>query len=318
MKTRGAVLLLVFVGACGGGGGEKAPTFMPVAVTNDADVYTVQLGDLKMVVDGARGAHVAEFSLFGTNVLVSRDQNRNTYGSVYWPSPQSSWCAAGGACWPPAAAIDGQPYTGGIDAGSVMLLSDVASLGGVADAMIKVGKIFTPVPEHGAVDITYVLDATTVSVPLAPWQLSRVMTGGITFFGQGTGDVTYTQDSDPTFAVTDGAGDRWYASAPVSHDSKAFADGTGWLAHVTSDRMLYVMSFPDLQPADAAPGEAEIEVYTNRDYVEIEGQGALTTTQPGNATVWTVRWKLRRLPAGVPVEAGNAALAAFTASVLAE
>jgi hypothetical protein len=313
-----AMFLAVAAGACGGGGGEKAPVYTPVSVTNDGDVYTLQLGDLKMVVDGARGAHVAEFSLFGTNVLLTRDQNRNTYGSVYWPSPQASWCAAGGGCWPPPAAIDEQAYTGSIDTGSVGLISGVASLGGVADAMLTVGKIFTPVPEHGAVDITYVLNPTTASVVLAPWQLSRVLTGGITFFGQGSGDVTYTQDSDPTFAVTDGAGDRWYASAPVSHDSKAFADGTGWLAHVTPDRMLYLMSFPDLQPADAAPGEAEIEIFTNRDYVEIEGQGPLATVVPGNAMLWTVRWKLRRVPAGTPIEAGNAELAAFAAVVLAE
>src|SRR6516165_10463754 len=101
-------LALACAGACGGGG--KTPTYTPVTVTNDGTLYTLQLGDLEMVVDGSRGARVTEFSLFGTNVLVTRDQN-GTYGSTFWPSPQSSWCAAGGGCWPPPAAIDSGPYT---------------------------------------------------------------------------------------------------------------------------------------------------------------------------------------------------------------
>ena len=69
--------------------------YTPVSITNDGTLYTLQLGDLKMVVDGSRGARVTEFSLFGSNVLVTRDQN-GTYGSTFWPSPQASWCAAGG------------------------------------------------------------------------------------------------------------------------------------------------------------------------------------------------------------------------------
>ena len=59
------------------------------------------------------------------------------------------------------------------------------------------------------------------------------------------------------------AGALWYASGPVTHDSKAFADGTGWLAQVTPERLLYLVSYPDIQPTDAAPGEAEIELFTN-------------------------------------------------------
>jgi len=252
-------------------------------------------------------------------VLLTRDQSHDTYGSVYWPSPQASWCAAGGGCWPPPAAIDGQPYMA-IDAtNSIQLTSAGATLGGLAGSAIAVGKQFTPVPEHGAVDITYTLTntSTTVPVSLAPWQLARVLTGGLTFFGAGSGDVTYTLDSDPTFALTDAAGDHWYASAPVTHDSKAFGDGAGWIAHATSDRLLFLTSATDIQPGDAAPGEAEIELFTNRDYVEIEEQGAVVAVDPGAVMTWTVRWKLRRVPGGTAIAPGDA-LAAFASSVLAE
>jgi hypothetical protein len=118
--------------------------------------------------------------------------------------------------------------------------------------------------------------------------------------------------------VTEGAGDLWYAPAPVHHDSKVFADGAGWLAQVTPDRLLYATSFPDIQPADAAPGEAEIEVFTNTSYVEMEAQGAFTAIAPGDSLTWTVRWKLRRLPGSTTVTSGNADLASLASAALAE
>src|SRR5262245_32367067 len=87
-------LLLACAGACGGAG-DKPISFTPVAATTDGRLYTLTLGDLKMVVDAMKGARITEFSLRGKNALVTHDENSN-YGGTYWPSPQSSWCAAGG------------------------------------------------------------------------------------------------------------------------------------------------------------------------------------------------------------------------------
>jgi hypothetical protein len=306
-------------GACGGGG-DKAISYTPVSATSAGSLYTLKLGDLKMVVDASAGAHITEFSLVGSNVLVTQDDNAN-YGSTYWPSPQSSWCTAGGGCWPPIAAIDNEAYTGSIDStNSILLTSGPASLDTVTDSALTVTKQFTPVPEHGAIDITYTLNNTspTVSLSLAPWQVSRALTGGLTFFAPGSGTPMYQANSDPAFMLTEGAGDLWYAQAPVHHDSKVFADGTGWLGQVSPDRLLWLMSFPDIQPADAATGESEIEVYTNSAYVELEAQGALTTIAPQGALTWTVRWKLRRLPGGATLTPGDAQLAVFANTTLAD
>jgi len=314
-------LALACAGACGGGGGAKAPTYTPVSATTDGTLSTLQLGDLKMVVDESRGGRITEFSLFGTNTLVTRDQN-GTYGSTYWPSPQSSWCAAGGACWPPPAALDSGTYAADpINASNnISLTSGPTPLDTVAGSALVLNKTFVPLPESGAINVVYQLSnsSTSATVSLAPWQISRVATNGLTFFGQGAGPVTYTSDSDPTFAVTEGAGDLWYASAPVTHDSKAFADGAGWLAQATPDRLLSLVSWTDVMPAQIAPGEAEIEVFTNGDYVEIEAQGALTTLAPGQGLTWAVQWKLRPIPAGASVAAGSADLAALATTTLAE
>ena len=100
--------MFVCAGGCGGGG-DKPPVFTPVSVTSDGSIHTLTLGDLKMVIDGARGARITEFSLQGTNVLVTRDQNHDNYGSTYWPSPQARWCA-----WAEAAGHRPPPSTAGL------------------------------------------------------------------------------------------------------------------------------------------------------------------------------------------------------------
>jgi hypothetical protein len=329
MKTSGAFwrsiglagVVMACAGACGGSG-ESAPSYTPVSATNDGELYTLALGDLKMVIDAAKGARITEFSLAGTNVLIDADVGGANYGSTFWVSPQSSWCAAGGGCWPPLAAIDTKPYTGGIDSNptAITLTSGEATIGQFVGSAITLNKRFVPVPGSGAIDVAYALTNTsaTVSVSVAPWQISRVAAGGLTYFGQGTGAVTYAADSDPAFAVTETAGARWYESGPVTHNSKALADSTGWLAHVTPDRLLYLQSYPDIQPADAAPGEAEVEIFTNGDYVELEPQGALTTVPPGGTLAWTVRWKLRRVPGGTTLESGSPGLTSLASATLAE
>jgi hypothetical protein len=91
-----------------------------------------------------------------------------------------------------------------------------------------------------------------------------------------------------------------------------FADGRGWLAHVTTEGALLVKTFGDLSPEEFAPGEAEIELYSSpqspadRAYVEIENQGAFSEIPEGNETAWPVTWYLRTLPPTVPASASEA------------
>jgi len=99
---------------------------------------------------------------------------------------------------------------------------------------------------------------------------------------------------------------------PASADGKAFADGReGWIAHVAGD-LLLVKSFPGISAAQAAPGEAEIELYTDagRSYVEVENQGPYVALAPGATATWPVRWFLRKLDASVAVKPDSAELLA--------
>ena len=326
MRVRGLVLLLACAGACGGGGGDRAPVFTPVSTTTDGTTFTMTLGDLKMVIDGAHGARITEFSLFGKNALVTMDENIN-YGATFWPSPQSTWCAAGVDCWPPPTAIDSGLYNGQIDptSMSITFASDVVqTLPTPAGAALTALKVFTPNPSSGAIEITYLLANSSTqgnTLTFSPWQVSRVEPKGLTFFAPGGGPLTYAPNSASTFMVNEAAGALWYTSAVVSHDSKALADGTGWIGHVTPDRQLYLLStYSDVAADRFAPGEAEVELFTNSSYVEVEMQGAYIQLLAGGSDVinWTVRWKLRPLPAGMQVAEGNAELVSLATQMLSE
>lgn len=324
MFRRLTVGLLVACGACGGSSG---PSYTPVSATTDATgtLYTLDMGALKMVIDASMGARITEFSLNGTNVLTGPDVDPENYGGTYWPSPQSSWCQSGTGCWPPLPAIDIRMYTGSIDPTTnvIQLTSGTATFITIADSAVTVTKQFTPVPASGAVDVTYTLSnvSPSVAVSFAPWQVSRVQaTGGLTFFASPDGSATYADGSDPGFTFTAAGGDLWWDFSAVATDSKALADGSGWIAHVTAGGLLYLLAYPDIQPAEAAPGEAEVEVYTGpaADYLEMETQGAYTTIPPGGTLVWTVRWKLRQVPSGTSIAVGSTNLVSLTSAALAE
>ena len=306
------------------GCGSSGPAYTPVSATTDGTLYTIDMGALRMVVDASTGARITEFSLNGANVLTGTDVDPDNYGSTFWPSPQSSWCSAGGGCWPPIAAIDTEAYTGSIDPTTniVQLTSGMASIAEFANSAVTVTKQFTPIPDSGAVDVTYTLTnvSPSVTVSVAPWQISRVQaTGGLTFFASPDATPTYQAGSSASFKLTSESGDLWYAFSPVTGNSKAGADGEGWVAHVTQSRLFYLLSFPNIQPSEAAPGEAEVELYTgpSSDYLEIETQGALTSIAPGATLVWTVRWKLRPIIVA-KVAVGSADLESIASFTLAQ
>ena len=315
-------LLLAAVPACSD---VAYPPYTPLVATADttAGLYTLQMGDLKMVID-ASGGRITEFSLGGTNVLTGPSVDPENYGGTFWPSPQSSWCPEGGGCWPPIGIIDVGGYGGKVDAGNVITLnSATTTIAGFPGSVVSVTKQFAPVPASGAVDVTYTLSNASSSVPIsvAPWQVSRVQaTGGLTFFASPDGTISYAAGSDPAFAFTDAGGELWYDFSPVTADSKAMADGSGWLAHVTAGGLLFVQQFTDIQPVQAAPGEAEIEVYTgpSADYLEMEAQGPYVTLAPSQSLLWTVRWKLRPVPGGTSVAADSPSLVSLTSATLAD
>ena len=221
-------------------------------------LHTLSVGPLRMTIDAAKGARIVEFSHDGKNVLSGPEINPANYGSTFWPSPQSLWG------WPPMAAIDSDPYTGGATGDSLLFTSEPGRLGdGAKAASLTVSKRFVPVPDLPAIDVTYTMaNVSATDVPpieVAPWQITRVRgTRGLTFFALGQGPV----NASPGLPIHVENGVGWYAFSPATGDSKTFADGQGWIAHVTGEHLLFVLRFEDLAPADSPTGESEIELYT--------------------------------------------------------
>ena len=273
------------------------------APTVSGSVYTFTFGDTQFVVDAAKAGRIVSFSLAGKNILTApKNSEDNNWGSTFWTSPQSDWN------WPPPAAIDPGPHSGRIVGDALVVESAVAANLGLA-----VSKKVSVDASKGMVAIDYgIANKGALARKVAPWEISRVATGGLTFFPMGGGKPWKGMQELMPLELQDGI--AWFAApmGPVGNDQKVFADGReGWIAHVDGD-LLLVKAFADTIPAQAAPGESEVELYTDpgRTYVEVENQGAYVNLEPGKASSWPVRWFLRKLDSRIKVQPGSGDLLA--------
>jgi hypothetical protein len=285
----------------------EAMSSKEVTPTVNGTVYTFTVGDRVFAVDAAKGGRIVTASLGGKNLLTAASGQNNNWGSTFWPSPQSEWN------WPPPAELDPGAYAASICGTKVAMASETSPALG-----IKVTKEFSVDASTGVVTIVYgMVNRGTQARSLAPWEITRVPAGGLTFFPMGQGSPK--QGTQDLLTLQMAAGAAWFAydAAAIPREQKVFADGAeGWIAHVEDD-LLLVKSFGDTTPAEAAPGESEIELYADgaHSYVEVENQGAYASIAPGATATWTVRWVLHKLDATVAVQAGSTDLLAVVRSL---
>jgi len=139
------------------------------------------------------------------------------------------------------------------------------------------------------------------------------------FFPMGAGGVR--KGSQDLLNVTIVGDVAWFAydASVITNDQKLFADGAeGWIAHANGG-LVFIKSFSDISLAQAAPSEAEIELFANgaHTYVELENQGAYAPIPAGGTSTWSVRWFVRPVPASIPTAVGSAALVDYVRSVIA-
>jgi len=261
-----------------------------------------EAGRTELEVDAALGGRITRFSLGGRNVLTGPDVNDLNFGATFWTSPQ----AARG--WPPPVEHDSDAYTAhqAGEAGAVGVFA------GKPDAKLglSVSKSFFVDGARAAVTIKYGLKNHAAEPrTVAPWEISRHPTGGLTFFP--VGDAV---ESGSTLAVKTEAGAVWfdYDARAITDHQKLFAHGSeGWICHVDRAReLMLVKSFPEIARASQAPGEAELEIYADpkHTYIEVEQQGAYQPLAPDETRTWRVTWTLRPAPATDDVRPGNTAL----------
>ncbi|HET9958409.1 MAG TPA: hypothetical protein VFQ61_28130 [Polyangiaceae bacterium] len=276
------------------------------------DRCVLEFGDLLFEVLPGVAGRITRVSLGGLELLTGPEIDPGNYGSTFWTSPQSDW-----PIWPPPAGIDRAAF-------AVRELVNGFELSGppLDDAALpklnglSLTKRFRADLDRRAIHAEYELtNHANVARSTAAWEITRVPAGGLTFYAADS--LPFTPPERAAISFSQGAGCLWYTHSIRDVKAKANGDGKGWVAHVTREGLLLVKVFPDLSPAQAAPGEGEVEIYADPTYVEVENQGPFSTIPPGGRTTLRVHWYVRRLPSNVTIRAGNPQLVQLASELVA-
>ena len=245
--------------------------------------YSIVSKDMSLVVDASRGGKILSFKYKDQEVL-NQGRFPNSFGSTFWTSPQAQWN------WPPVPEYDTKPFAAEVKDGKLVLTGEKSERFGY-----RIRKVMHVCQHDGAIVITYsIINESGETRQVAPWEISRVPNGGLLFF---EADKVEPANNMKGLPFTFSNGIASYEMDEAQENRKINADGKGWLAF-NNGKVLFVKKFQDLQEGQAAPAEAEIQVYANpgKTFVEIEEQGPYTTLEPSASVNWTVRWY------AVPVE----------------
>jgi hypothetical protein len=187
-----------------------------------------------------------------------------------------------------------------------------------------VTKVFRADVANQAIIIDYKLtnSGTTAAFSLSHWEVTRVFPDGLTFFPTGTAQkIDFLPQA---VQLKTAMGYTWWDNKthlPMKGESKAGVEATGgFIAHVApkpSGDILFIKSFKDVPAAMAPTGHYEIELFCNdaHTYVELEDHSAYLPIAVGQTYTQTVKWYVRRLPAGDHT-LGSATLIAAAKGVL--
>jgi hypothetical protein len=272
----------------------------PIPVKKNG-IYTIKNAAQELTIDPAIGGRITELKLNGINFLTTKSIHPIFWGSTLWPSPQKIW---GG---PDLVELDRSIYTDTVFGNTLKMVSKPDPKSGFIFT-----KEFSVNKKLGAFELKYsITNGSDTIRKVAAWEVTRVQTGGLTFFPTGQG----LRWGNIAGLVKESNGISWFNYEPdmlPSKHNKFFSDGKeGWIAQVNNG-IIFIKYFKDEPKELAAPSEAEIEVYTNPDktYVEVEVQGGYTSLKPGASLTWTVFWYIKKLPK-MKVETGNQKLIEF-------
>ena len=282
-------------------GADSGPATLVLPIER-AGNYVLEFEDTLFEVS-ATGGQIVTFSIGGKNILWPSASAiaacPSCFGSTLWTSPQSAWG------FPPPPVIDSGPYTATVSGNSITMVSAVSNSPG---PKVSFTKKFTPNLAARAIDIEYtVKNESDAVVSLAPWEVTRVAAGGLSFFPI-VGAPYANGMLVPTLVA---GGIVWVdlATNPPGNN-KVFADGNkSYIAH-TDGTYLFVKSWSDVPAAAHATNEGEVEYYDGDTYVELENQGAYEPVAAGQTTTLSVRWAVRKLQPGQDRVAGDPELTA--------
>lgn len=262
--------------------------------------FCLREGALEAIIQPAQGGRVAELRYAGVNRILPPGRVLGFHGDTFWPSPQSRFD------WPPPPILDDDPYA------VIRSTHTSATVQSAADEQFgfQVEKDFTV--QDNAIHFTFRLtNIWDHPQSVAPWQITRAPREGTLFWAAGElfsdEDRLIKQREDsgcyflhekeekpfPAAIARDGPLSQ-LCVRDVPNTCKLFANAQGWLAHL-QDNCLILRRFPNLNPAQIAPRQGEIELYFNPElnYIEVENQGVYETLQPAQTLTYQTAWYFR-------------------------
>lgn len=279
--------------------------------TKNGNNWELSVATYKATVSPEKAGKVVGFQFGGLDAInPGTDQ-----GAFFWPAPQSKWN------WPPPAAFNDNTYTASfsVDSSEMVLTGPVD-----ATTKLQVRKRFSFDSVAGQFSIVYttINTASDSGRHFAPWEISRGTSGSHLFFPKGS-SFKFVNPTGSGLAA-DFPLDRddslgWYVDVAGKYNhNKFFRDGKeGWLAqYKPTNFLLFVKQFPEIAQDKFAPGESEIEIYTNGQFIENEVLGPWTTIAPKDSLVWNVRWACAVVPTAASPVVGAASLVAAARSLV--
>jgi hypothetical protein len=271
--------------------------------------YLLKFANLELTVEPKTGGRISSLKLGNREFLVTKGTSPFSYGSTFWPSPQSVWN------WPPPSTLDRASYEV-IDSTNKITLKSKKD-----DALgWQFKKEISFSEKDTSIQILYtIINTSDKDNKVAPWEITRMFKGGLVFFPKGlTAPKAKSFDAIP---YSEENKVLWYK---IKKDEKlnnhllSVSDGAdGWLAYAFDD-YIFIKSFDDVLPENQAPNEGEIPIYidSKSQNVEIEVQGPYTNVKQGKEFSWKMKWFVREMPDNLKPESGNIKLIEFVNSII--
>lgn len=281
-------------------------------VFRDSDtIMLLQLNNLYLGIDLNNGGRIVSFTIDDREILSSKQINKRYYGSTFWLAPEKIWSSL-------------QPYDNGEF--EIKNISDYRIDTREKQNVVRANQIFSMGKSFivNAEDTSFIIQYSVTNISgrlrgVAPWEVTRVPTGGIIFSKKRMAtDAPIPNDMYPLLNIRDSLSYIWYPpdTSTVSAE-KAFLNGDGWIAYVLDD-FVFIKQFPVIDIGLSAPDERNIEIYVNKakTYIELENQGPYTNLASDESLNYTVRWYARKLPSGIKDYIGSRDLINFVEGIL--
>lgn len=269
--------------------------------------YTLSDKSFSITVDAGEGSRVTSLTFKGKELLHTEPYNNN-FGSALRLSPQGKWKQAD--------KINLLTYKARLHGNELHLASTPDTILG-----FTFSNHFVLDPADTSIKITYsITNNRNQPQTVAPWEVTRVPTGGLAFFPKGlVNDVPLTNKIRPLMNIEEQGGIIWYPydSSQLAAQKLMMKGSEGWLAYVEQG-VIYIRQFPVISDAETAPDEKNVELWVNKEktFIELENQGPYQQLGKNELLQYPVTWIVRTLPSNIAAIAGNPQLVKFVRTVL--